>query len=82
MFKLNYDPTGDSGFVTEAVEAQYFSFKYSCGVDKGKKWKPNQMKSQVSHFLDGGGGTQPERRVSREIQALWKHSGGKYDAHI
>ena len=30
------------------MEAQYFSFKYSCRVDKGRKWKPSQMKSQGS----------------------------------
>lgn len=56
MFLLNYDPTVDSGFVVEAMEAQYFSFKYSCGEDKGRKWKLSQMKSQGSPFRDGGRG--------------------------
>lgn len=32
MFKLNYDPTVDSGFAVEPAEAQLFSFKYSCRV--------------------------------------------------
>lgn len=88
MFKLN-DPTVDSGFVAEAVEAQPFSFKYSCGVDKGRKWKPSQMKSQGSRFRDGGGGggergrqrrrRKNRRRVSRETRALWKRPSGKVD---
>lgn len=51
VFKLNYDPTVDSGFIAGGggmMEARYFSFKYSCRVDKGRKWKPSQMKSQGS----------------------------------
>lgn len=51
--KVNYDPTTDSGFVAEAVEAQCFSFKYLCRGDKRRKWKRSQMKSEGSRFLDG-----------------------------
>lgn len=34
-----------------AVEAQRYSFKYSCGTDKGRKWNLSPMKSQGSRFL-------------------------------
>lgn len=51
--KVNYDPTTDSGFVAEAVEAQCFSFKYLCRGDKRRKWKRSQMKYEGSRFLDG-----------------------------
>lgn len=70
MFQLNYDPTLDSGFVTEETEAQYFSFKYSCREDKGRKWKPSQMKSQGSPFRDGGrgGGCRQKLELSGNAQ--------------
>lgn len=71
--KVNYDPTTDSGFVAEAVEAQCSSFKYLCRRDKRRKWKRSQMKSEGSRFLDG----EEEGGVTGNLSSLqtWRREG-------
>lgn len=72
MLKLNYDPTVDSGFAAEAMEAQYFSFKYSCRVGQREEMETESDEIPGFTFPRRRRRRKRRRTVARETRALWK----------